>query len=139
MEQLSCDERQQVLLLDSYFEHIYARALIDLFPVTLKECCYGCITDHGSQVHHQCVMLSTEEQIQFCFEDTLKKVDEQDLLIKWCDACTKLECVSPEILAMYKLKIYCADWRAGDMKSESWKENMRGRMYQIIQLERLFD
>ncbi len=72
MESTSNDSKY-VSLLESYFEHIYAKALIEVFPENIKENCYGCVVDHPSQVQHYCLMMSEDEQIELCFEDMFEK------------------------------------------------------------------
>lgn len=132
------DDVKHVRLLESYFEHIYARALLEVFQPCMKENCYGYVVDHPSQVQHYCLMMSQDEQIDFCFEDMLKKVDETGILDKWNEAVSDLKHMSPELIVMYKLKIYCDDWRAADMKTDDWKERMRDTVVRLLKLERLF-
>ena len=71
--------------------------------------CYGCMVDHPLQIQHQRVIWSEEEKIQLCFDDMLQKVDENAILQKWDETVNDLECVSPEIVAAYKLKIFCEE------------------------------
>jgi hypothetical protein len=129
------DHQHQMAILNTSFEEAYARALVKLFPDTLAESCYGCITDHCSQLHHQCAMLSTEEQIQFCFDALLKKLDELDVLAKWSETSSTLDGVSPEVLGMAKLKFYSVDWRSAGMKSETWRDKMLDAMLILIREE----
>lgn len=135
----SYSQRQQVLLLRAQFEYFYARALLELLPDSLKKSCNGCVTKNANRLYHQCVMLTTKEQIDFCFEDLLKQVDEQAVLFEWNTICTKVEHVHPGVLALYKLKLYCDDWRAADMKTESWKSMMRERMEELVKVDTIFD
>lgn len=97
------------------------------------------MVDHPSQIQHQCVMWSEEEKIQLCFEDMLQKVDENAILQKWDETVNDLECVSPEIVAAYKLKVFCDEWRSNEMKTPSWKEYICQMVIRLAKLERSFN
>lgn len=125
-------------LLESYFHHVYSQYLLKVYSSSLKEMCYGCVVDHPSQIQHLCEMWSEEEKVQFCFDDMIEKVDENVILRKWEEAVSNLECISPEILAAYKLKIFCDEWRSKEMKSPSWKEYMCDMVIHLIKLQRSF-
>lgn len=45
-----------VLLMNSYFDFIYAKAIIGVRDVVVKSKCYGCLIDHPSQSEHDCIM-----------------------------------------------------------------------------------
>jgi hypothetical protein len=130
-----CDHQQQMEILNTSFEDAYAKAMVKLFPDSLAECCYGCITDHFSQLHHQCLMMSKDEQIEFCFDTMLKNVDELDVLAKWSETSSTLDRVSPDVLGLVKLKFSCVDWRATDMKSSKWRDDMMDAMLKLIREE----
>lgn len=101
--------------------------------------CYGCVVDHPSQIQHQCVILSDEEKVQLCFNDMLQKVDENEILQKWDEAINDLDCISPEIVGSYKLKIFCDEWRLNEMKTQSWKEYICHKVIRLVKLQRCFN
>ncbi len=86
--------------------------------------CLGCENDSLSQTSHTCLDTSESEKLELYFSEIVDTVDERDVLRKWGDAVDRLDYVSPGLIVLYKQKIYCDDWRATDMKSESWKNRV---------------
>lgn len=76
-------DKFQKLILESYWNIMYARELLDVSPNVIREQCYGCIVDHPSQTNHVCIMLETEELLNTYFESLLERVDERALLDEW--------------------------------------------------------
>ena len=51
---------------------IIAREIKPILQQAMKECCVGCLHDHGSQKRHQCIMLEDREAwIYFCLDKAL--------------------------------------------------------------------
>ena len=98
---------------------------------------YGCEVDHPSQLQHACLMYDREESIYRYFDELISAVDEDSILLSWSEIVDALE-ISPELLALHKLKIYDKDWLA-TMKSDQWKAKIRKIVLSISHIEnRLF-
>ena len=102
-----------VTLLDSYFDFFYAKAIMDNLNDVIKKKCYGCVTNKLSQTDHTCWNLTKKDWLHRCFEDILYEVDENEILQRWEDSVNV--CKEKELVAMYRLKLYCRDWRETDM------------------------
>lgn len=124
-------------LLESYLDFFYAKEIIYRLSEVVKQTCEGCALESLSQMDHTCVMMTKRQQLSYYFEDVLKAIDEQDILGKWKESVASLEDVSPEYLAMYELKLHCADWR-DTMKTSEWKYRMIKMAVQVMRLERCF-
>lgn len=107
----------EVILLDSYFQFFYAKEIISKMHTVFKNNCSGCQRGNLSQLSDPCLCLSEYHQLGLYFEDILLNVNEWDVLRKWTNAVSVLQDMSPELVDMYKLKIYCSDWRETDMKT----------------------
>lgn len=114
----------EVQLLDSYFEFFYAKEIVNNMYTVFKSNCVGCQRGKLSQLSHPCLTLSEYEQLKLYFEDILEKVNEYDVLRKWSTAASANQDISREFVSMYKLKIYCRDWRETDMKTLEWKSKI---------------
>lgn len=125
-----------VALLESYFDFFYAKAILDNMNDVIIKKCYGCINNKLSQTDHQCLNLSREDWLHLYLEDILLCVDESDILQKWESSVSMVEDV--ELVAMYRFKLYCSDWRDTDMKTDAWKSKMIRMTLQILHLEKRF-
>ena len=125
-----------VTLLDSYFDFFYAKAIMDDLNNVIKRNCYGCVTNKLSQTTHQCLNLTKGEWLHLYLEELLLEVDENDILQKWEESVATFE--DTELVAMYRLKLYCRDWRDSDMKSGAWKYKMMRMTLQLLRLENQF-
>lgn len=121
-------------LLESYFDCFYAKEISSKMNSVFKTKCFGCQNSCLSQTDHTCINLTREQQLKLYFEDVLREVDESDILMKWKEAASALD-VSSELLEMYKLKIYCIDFRDSDMKSFMWRNKMIKMTIQVLLLE----
>lgn len=123
-----------VSLLQSYFDFFYAKEISLKMYSVFKKKCFGCQHSCLSQLDHSCISLTNEQQLELYFEDVLIEVDESDILLKWNESASALD-VSSELIDMYKLKLYCRDWRETDMKTLQWKRKMTKMTVQLLQLE----
>lgn len=128
----------EVLLLDSYFDFFYAKAITSSMYSVFKKMCFGCKKGYLSQMDHSCLSLSDREQLELYFDDIIKVIDEDEILIKWNEAVSCMADISPALIAMYKLKIDCKDWRTADMKNQSWKSKTIKMVFQILRLDKQF-
>ena len=122
-------------LLESYLDFFYAKEILNQLPEVIRQRCGGCQRESLSQIGHIYVTINTIEQISCCFEDILKIINEQDILLKWRDAAVVL--VSSEYLAIYQLKLNSVDWRE-TMKTFVWKRRVIKLCKQLLSLEKYF-
>lgn len=128
----------EVSLLDSYFDFFYAKEILKKMADVLLKKCVGCVTNSLSQVDHSCLTLTKSEQLKLYFEDILLEVDENEILRNWESSTSLLEDVH-ETVGLYRLKLYCRDWRESDMKSMAWRNKMINLTIQLLQLENRFE
>ena len=124
-----------VQLLDLYFDTAYADTITSTMNTVIKTLCVGCQRGKLSQKQHECLSLSKKEQLILYFEEILKAVDEEYVLIRWEQNVRREGVVSSELIDFYKLKIYCKDWRESDMKTENWKRKMMKMSMLCIRLD----
>ena len=86
---------------------------------------------------HACLTLTDEQQLKLFFEDIIKDVDESDILKQWNDAVS-LTHIPLQLIEMFRLKLYCLDWRETDMKSAQWRNRMIDMTVRLLQLEARF-
>lgn len=133
-----------VMIMNSYFDFIYAKALYEIKGVTMKKSCYGCEINHPSQTQHDCLMNYAEYdddddayRLDLYFEDMLKVVNEQDIIQSW-DDIVRVSNISHEIIDLHKMVISSKDFLEV-MKTEQWKNKMKKMILTISRLEkRLF-
>ena len=108
----------------------YAREIARKLPDVIRLHCMGCnlmdfetqqLYDHPSQLRHNvCIMMSQEDQVDLCFDDTLHLVEgSQDLLTCWESLIESLE---PPATGIEKLKYQCIHWRTSFMTEEVKKD-----------------
>jgi hypothetical protein len=124
----------EVCLLESYFKLFYAQEILKKMEKVLMIKCDGCVINSLSQTDHSCLRLSKKEQIKLYFEDILLEVDENEILRNWEHSISQLKGVD-EIVGLYRLKLYCRDWRETDMKTLQWKTEMIKMVAQLHALD----
>ena len=129
------------LLMRSYFDFIYAKALGEVMNLVRKKHCHGCTIDHPSQKQHTCLTDFDDDDkecfINFYFDSMLQDVDESDILKSWEDVM-KISNISSELMELHKMAISSKDFLE-TMKTEQWKRKMKKMVLTIIHLEnRLF-
>lgn len=131
-------DRDIVSLMESYFDFIYSKAIALEMRNVVKKLCEGCHSGNLSQTKHACLTLSDGELLELYFEEIVKAVDENTILQQWEESVKCIDNISEELIYMYKLKLFCKDWRETDMKTERWRQTMIKRTLQILQLETRF-
>lgn len=53
-----------VMIMNSFFDFVYAKALYECLGHVVKQNCYGCEVNHPSQVQHSCIMYDKQEHIE---------------------------------------------------------------------------
>ena len=135
-EEMVVDGQDQanILLMESYFDFLYAKALQEGLNDVVSKNCYGCEVDHPSQVQHSCLMLDEEQHIDVYFEELQVGVKQDEILLAWMEVVDDLD-ISPEIIGMQKLKM-CDDEWLYSMKTPAWVQKMKKMMVTIRRLER---
>ena len=133
--------RTSVMLMNSYFDFMYAKALLSVKDTTIKRSCHGCEIDHPSQRQHDCIMRMDNEDaeeyyIDFYFDDILKAVDESVILQAWEDI-VRISNISSAMIDLRKMVISSRDFLEM-MKTDHWKEKMRRMVLTIYRLENRF-
>ena len=125
-----------VTLLESYFDFFYAKEIIGNMYATYRKNCHGCKNAYLSQNDHTCLNITDKEQLVLYFEDILIDVDESNVLKNWNEAVSILEDLPTEVIEMYKLNIYCPEWRENEMKNLCWKNRIIKLTLKLLTLER---
>ena len=59
---------------------IYAKHILKILPLLVRETCFGCQVNHPSQVHHDiCCMKTREEQVECLLDLALTKIDKEEV------------------------------------------------------------
>lgn len=124
-------------LLESYFEYLYANAIIEQLIEQFRNLCLGCQEARLSQRNHICV-LTKEEQLKLHFDWLLSVVDEEDVVQNWHKVVTCLDMISDEF-SSYREKITSRQWRDTEMKTLLWKKRLTKTAIQILQLNKRVD
>ena len=103
-----------------------------------KNKCDGCKNAALSQLDHQCLMLSTKEQLELYWDYVLGEINEDRVIEKWYGTVYMMDSIPIEVIDLYKLKLDCRDWRDTDMKTELWKKRLINMTVSIFQLEKRF-
>lgn len=127
-----------VLLLESYFDFLYARIILSTADEVLKQMCEGCRKCYLSQRNHSCLSVPKPERIELYFQEILDKINEEEILRKWDEAVESLNDIPPGLTHLFKLKIGCKNWRETQLKTETWKVRMLKMVKKLISLERHF-
>ena len=101
----------------------------------IKSNCLGCQHRRLSQLNHTCLSLSEHKQLELYFDNILLEVNEMNVLRHWDTAVSVMQDISPDFVYMYKLKIYCHDWREADMKTLAWRAKMYSLTCELIRLK----
>ena len=131
------DGNQIMRILDIQFTYLCAKAVVNNIETVTRQQCYGCQVDHPSQTQHPCLMWNTEEKLCSYLNDIIQSVNQEEVLKQWCEDTEKMD-ISPDVLAMYKLKYLCDDWRNMEMNSNIWREKLYEFAVKLIQLESRF-
>lgn len=85
------------MIMNSYFDFLYTKALYECIWNVVKQSCYGCEVEHPSQVHHACILYDTREGIEIFFNQLISTVKEDDNLLSWSEIVDHLK-ICPELL-----------------------------------------
>ena len=97
-------KRIEKLLLKSYAHEIAA-----IISHLVVENCNGCMINHLSQTHHQCLMVERDEQLCLYFDCALEKVSEGNVMEAFTQS---LNDIIPKVNGLELLKYTCHDWRS---------------------------
>ena len=124
-----------IFLLESYFDFLYARSICSAATEVLKQMCDGCRSWNLSQQTHSCLLMPKAQRLELYFQDILDTINEKDIVIQWTEAVDTLNDIPTGLIYLFKLKIGCKDWRATQMKTEVWKIRMLKMAKTLIFLE----
>ena len=79
--------------------------------------------------------LTEHKQLELYFDDILPEVNVMNVLRHWDTAVSVMQDISPEFVYMYKLKIYCRDWRETDIQTLAWKAKMYSLTCELSRLK----
>ena len=127
-----------VLLLESYFDFLYAKTICNTADEVLKRMCDGCRSCNLSQRNHTCLSVSKVERIEIYFQDILETIKEEEILNEWTKIVEGLHDIQTGLKYLFRLKIGCKDWRETQMKTQTWKCRMLKMVKTLIFLERHF-
>ena len=125
-------------LLDSYWDFFYARNIMDVMSVVVNRNCTGCENGCLSQREHSCLYFTKQEQLELYFDDIMRDVNEEEVLRMWHEAVSSIEYIPSEVVALYKLKLNCRDWRETDMKTDTWVKKIISMCIRLYHLENRF-
>ena len=122
------------LLMESYFDFLYAKSLSEVLGIVVKEQCYGCQVDHPSQKHHPCIMDDEEDHVMMYFHHLVEKIDEQTILSVWCDFINQLD-IPKELMDIQKQKMYSEGWLQ-TLKTDKWEDKIIKLILTTLRCER---
>ena len=131
------DEVQQALYfstMDATLDLCYALHAFGKIGEVAVSKCDGCKVDHPSQIRHDCIMLELEEKLDQYFNAIFDSIDEDEVFNKWEQEVTAMN-IPSEIVTMYKLKVFCSDYRETLHKSEGWKTKLHADIRRLIRWE----
>lgn len=131
------DTSKAVSLMESFWTFSYAEELIKTMISVYRKECEGCRNGWQSQKDHMCLDVTNRYQLECYFDRIVKLIDEKNVLDRWEKHTTPLN-LTPSLLHLYRLKIYCEDWRQVDMKTDYWETSMVDTVLRILQLETRF-
>ena len=123
--------------MNAVLDFCYAKDAYGKIGTVADSKCYGCKVDHPSQRQHDCIMLEPEQKLDNNFEEIILAIDEERVLRKWERQVTAMD-IPLAIVDLYKLKVFCEDWRETTYKSEVWASKMYTTLHRLIELERRF-
>jgi hypothetical protein len=86
-EPINIDNKELVLhhrqkLIVKKLLKISAEEIAPIISQLVVENCNGCMTEHLSQTHHQCLTMERDEQLCLCFDYALEKASEKRKSLK---------------------------------------------------------
>ena len=123
------------LLLDSYFNFFFAKAVHVAKNKVFHKICDGCKNGYLSQTDHLCLVKGEETLLTVYFIDILDAVNVNFVIQQWESAVRDLNSSSPGLIELCKLKYTCKDWIYTD---KNWQKKIIDTVGRISKLERRF-
>ena len=79
-----------IFLLESYFDFLYARSICSAATEVFKQMCDGCRSCNLSQQTHSCLLMPKAQRLELYFQDILDTINEDDIVIQWTEAVDTL-------------------------------------------------
>ena len=140
MQNAIVDEVQHsiyIATLDGILNFCYAEQIAAAINSVAIQKCYGCETDHLSQIQHQCISLNRSEKLECYFDEIFQAVNDSEVLNKWRQQVSVID-IPTEFVDMYMLKLNCRDWRETELKTDSWMEKIYLLTQRLVALENRF-
>lgn len=112
----------------------YAQELRNvIFPTVVREICSGCdiydmngtLYDHPSQRNHDvCVMMEVTEQLEVCFEEAVKRINEDVVNANWFKLMVPLEPSAQEFLR-FASTYPPESWVSSTWMKSSWERAIK--------------
>ena len=137
---LSITDQQSVYfsILDSTLDLCFALQAFELIDKVANSECDGCKVGHPSQLRHNCLMLNLEEKLEQYFNAIFDAIDVDEVFAKW-EQEVLAKNIPLELVALYKLNVFCSDYKQTLYKSEAWKDKLYKDIRRMIPSESSLD
>jgi hypothetical protein len=125
------DESKHSRTLSEHFLLLYSEAVLANIETVTRRHCDGCKVHNASQTRHSCLMWETTAKLCAYFDEIADSVDADAITTRWCVDVEDFP-IAKDYLAMYKLKFTCADWRAVEVTSSAWRQELLDRCRRLI-------
>jgi hypothetical protein len=111
VDEVECYERDRLyLLISNIFHLVYAEQCVTPIYAERKEQCYGCETNHPSQIHHDCLMLSEEESWNLFYDNAKDAVDAEEVWKHVLGVCYMKDITLHRSWKTYLTELYKLPW-----------------------------
>ena len=102
IDEVATTEVMNVVEKKLWIEHY--NSLCEKFTEIINEKCTGCQTDEPNQLAHDiCLLASSEEQANVCFEDAYTRVNWNTVMDRWYENILKMPvALNPEALILFR-------------------------------------
>lgn len=125
---------ESTLLFESVIKFEYAKALLSNLPSATKFYCTGC---QLKTIEHQCLMLTTDQQLELWFDNLLALVDEGYIIQAIKKSTFAFDFIDEELRHDFIDKLTNDQFRI-EMKTEDWKNSLLQTAIRISHLESRF-
>lgn len=119
------------LLLESFFNYIYAREIASKMHCMFRIKCFGCQNACLSQLKHDCLVLTKKQQLEMYLDDILCMIEKENVLREWETAISTLD-ILPDEKQCFERKVYSECYH----KSETWKFKILQMTINVVVLDR---
>lgn len=127
-------ETDPTLLFESVLKFEYAKALLTKLPSAQKFYCSGC---QWKTEEHQCLKLSTDQQLELWFDNLLALIDEGFIIQAIRKNISAFDFINEGLCHDFIDKLSNDQWRI-EMKTEKWKNSLLETAIRLTHLESRF-